>query len=89
MSDDGFVVYKGSKCNLEETPTLGKYVVNSRAKLIENGVLEEENGVLVFKTDHIFNSPSTAAATVLARSSNGWTEWKDKSGKTLDELKRK
>jgi hypothetical protein len=25
---------------------------------------------------------------VLARSSNGWTEWRDASGKTLDELKR-
>lgn len=89
MSDDGFVVYKGGKCNLEETPTLGKWAHNMRRKFIVDGILEEENGILVFKSDHIFNSPSAAAATVLGRSSNGWTEWKDKSGKTLNELKRK
>ncbi|QXP61930.1 DUF4357 domain-containing protein [Olleya sp. HaHaR_3_96] len=26
---------------------------------------------------------------ILARAANGWTEWKDKDGKTLDALKRK
>ena len=89
MTDDGFVVYKGGKCNLEETPTLGKWVHNMRRKFIEDGVLEEENGILIFKSDHIFSSSSAAAATILARSSNGWTAWKNKQGKTLDELKRK
>tara|TARA_B110000879_G_C11033132_1_gene455713 strand:- start:71 stop:907 length:837 start_codon:yes stop_codon:yes gene_type:complete len=89
MTDDGFVVYKGGKCNLEETPTLGKWALNMRRKFIEDGILEEENGILIFKSDHIFSSSSAAAATILARSSNGWTAWKNKAGKTLDELKRK
>jgi hypothetical protein len=89
MTDDGFVVYEGGKCNLEETPTLGKWMKNNRRKFVEEGILKEENGVLVFKSDHIFSSPSAAAATILARSTNGWTAWKNKSGKTLDELKRK
>jgi hypothetical protein len=42
----------------------------------------------VFQQDYIFNSPSAAAATILGRSANGWTSWKDKNGKTLDEVKR-
>ncbi len=36
-----------------------------------------------------FSSPSTAASVVLGRSANGWTEWKDQYGKTLDEIIRK
>jgi len=45
--------------------------------------------LLVFQTDHIFNSPSAAAGAILARKANGWREWKDKAGATLDALKRK
>lgn len=36
-----------------------------------------------------FTSPSTAAMFVLGGSTNGWVEWKNKDGKTLDELFRK
>jgi hypothetical protein len=60
-----------------------------RTRLIEDEILKEEDGLLVFQIDHIFNSPSAAAGTILARRANGWKEWKDKDGKTLDELKRK
>jgi hypothetical protein len=89
MTDDGFVVYKEGKCTLEESPTAGKWIINMRTRLIEDKILQEENGLLVFQTDHIFNSPSAAAGTVLARRANGWIEWKDKEGITLDKLKRK
>ena len=89
ITDDGFVVYKGGKCNLDETPTLGNWIRNLRVKLLEEGILKEENGVLVFTSDHIFSSPSAAAATILARSTNGWVYWINSEGKTLDELKRK
>lgn len=36
-----------------------------------------------------FSSPSSAAMFVLGGSTNGWIEWKNKDGKTLDELFRK
>jgi hypothetical protein len=39
-----------------------------------------------YKTD---GSPSSAAAQVLARNTNGWMEWENKKGKTLEKLKRK
>lgn len=35
------------------------------------------------------NSPSTAAMFCLGRSANGWTEWTDKDGNTLDSVYRK
>jgi len=89
MVDDGFIVYKDSKANKEETVTAGIWVTGHRKKLIDSKILVEEGGVLVFKEDYIFGSPSTAAATVLGRRANGWTEWKNKEGVTIDELYRK
>lgn len=89
LTDDGLLVYKGGKCNLNETPTAGKWIIGMRTRLIEDEILKEEDGLLVFQIDHIFNSPSAAAGAILARRANGWKEWKDKNGKTLDELKRK
>lgn len=35
-----------------------------------------------------FWSPSAAAAAVLGQRANGWTEWKDKDNKTIDEIYR-
>ncbi|AZJ32256.1 protein of unknown function [Tenacibaculum mesophilum] len=89
LTDDGFLVYKGSKSNLKETKSIGSWVSRIRKQLIEDSILKEENGLYIFQSDYVFNSPSAAAAIVLARAANGWTEWKDKTGKTLDELKRK
>lgn len=89
LTDDGLVVYKGGKCNLKETPTAGKWIIGMRQGLIDDGILKEENGDFVFQTDYIFNSPSAAAGTILGRRANGWKEWKNKDGKTLDELKRR
>ena len=60
-----------------------------RKNLIEDGVLIKEGTIYKFSDDQIFKSPSAAAATVLARRANGWIEWKDEKGKTLDELKRR
>ena len=89
FTDDGFLVYKGGKCRLELTKTAGNWVTNMRLRLVNSGVIKEKTGNYYFQSDHMFSSPSAAAATVMARRANGWKEWKDKNGKTLDELKRK
>jgi len=88
-TEDGLIVFKNSKCNLSESKTAGKWLIGKRSDLIEGGVLKKQEDVLVFTKDHIFGSPSAAAAVVLARRANGWLEWKFKTGKTLDEVKRK
>jgi hypothetical protein len=38
--------------------------------------------------DYLLSSPSMAAVALQARSANGWIEWKNPQGKTLDEAKR-
>jgi hypothetical protein len=88
MVDDGFVVFKGSIANKEETNTAGTWVTGLRLKLQDSNILKKENGVLVFVEDFLFGSPSAAAAAVLGRRANGWTEWKNKEGKTIDLLYR-
>ncbi|HUC82148.1 MAG TPA: GIY-YIG nuclease family protein [Flavisolibacter sp.] len=88
MQDDGFVVLKGSKANRDETKTAGTWVTGMRKKLLDDKILILENSVYVFAEDFVFGSPSAAAATVLGRRANGWTEWKDQNGRTIDEIYR-
>jgi hypothetical protein len=87
-TEDGLIVFAGSTCNLQETKSAGPYVKNWREQLVEDGVLQKDDNIYKFTQDHIFSSPSTAAAVVLGRRANGWTEWKYKDGKTLDEITR-
>lgn len=89
FTDEGFMVVCKSTANKEETPTIGKWASNLRSKLVAEKVLVDSGKLLSFETDYIFASPSAAAAVVLGRSANGWTEWKNKNGKTIDELIRK
>jgi len=89
LTDDGFLIHKGGKANIETTKGMNIWIGELRKRLIEEEILKKENLVYVFQQDYIFNSPSAAAATILGRSANGWTSWNDKNGKTLDEVKRK
>ena len=86
-TEDGIIVFAGSKCNLIESAVAGSWK-GMRNDLKEAGVLVEQDGVLIFTKDYIFSSPSASSAVVLARSANGWIEWKFKDGKILDEVKR-
>ncbi len=89
LIDDGFVVFKGSQVKKDVVPSCHEYLINLRHKLVQNEILIEKNGNYEFVQDYVFNSPSTAGGVILGRSTNGWTKWKNKEGKTLDELKRK
>lgn len=89
FTDEGMLVMKGSVANLKETKTAGTWVTGARERLLKDGTLINKGSYLEFESDHLFIAPSTAAAVILARRANGWIEWKNKEGKTLDELKRK
>lgn len=88
-SDEGMVVYSGSVSRKELTKTAGPWIEKSVKKLVENGILID-NGEksYIFSQNHIFSSPSIAAAVVLSRRANGWLEWKDEKGNTLDKNER-
>lgn len=88
LVEDGFVVRAGATARKEIVASATDSVTPMRAKLIESGVMAEENGQYRFTQDYLFNSPSGAAAVVLGRTSNGWVDWKNAEGKTLHDAKR-
>lgn len=88
MIDDGFVVFKGSKANLNLTRTAGSWVAGIRSKLIESNIIIKQDSIYVFTQDYIFTSPSAAAVAILGRQANGWTEWKNIDGVTIDKIYR-
>lgn len=86
---EGFVVLKGSTGRRENVPSItGTSDERFREKLIKAQVMRVEGDKVVYEKDHLFNSPSSAAVSLMGRTANGWQVWKSKSGKTLDELKR-
>jgi hypothetical protein len=88
LIDDGFVVFKDSIANFEETNTAGDWVMSLRKKLIDDKIMMHENNIFRFTEDFVFSSPSSAAAVVLGRSANGWIEWKNSDKKTIDQIYR-
>ena len=61
--------------------------MSNRQRLLDEYTIED-SGKRILATDKLFSSPSTAATFCVGRSCNGWVEWKDKEGKTLDFIYR-
>lgn len=87
-TEEGFVVLKGSSGRADTVPSFQKHGYQLvRNRLREQGVLIEVNSRIRFERDHLFSSPSAAAACVTGRAANGLIEWKDASGRTLADLR--
>lgn len=87
-TEEGFVVLAGSSGRLETVPSFRTHGYHrAREQLLEQGVLVAEGERIRFVRDHLFASPSGAAACVTGRTANGWIEWKDENGQTLGERK--
>jgi hypothetical protein len=89
LAPNGFVVLKDSQAVATDRPSSHKWpwALNMRQRLKEDGVLNEQDGFLVFTRDAEFTSPSAAAADLYhGGHANGLTAWKDKNGKTLKQI---
>lgn len=88
-TSEGFVVLTGSRGRLENVPSIqGTSAERFRKQLVTEGILVAQGNSLAFTRDHLFSSPSMAAMALMGRSANGWVEWKNTQGQTLDEVKR-
>ena len=83
-----FEVLDGSQINMNKPAHLQRYN-RQRKELISQQSIVNANGKYILKVTVEFDTPSGASTFVLGGSTNGWTEWKNKDGKTLDELYRK
>ncbi len=83
----GFTVYAGSQAVLEHRLS-SKRGKKNREQLVEKGILKHEGNHLLFTKDIEFGSPSLAASIVRGGNSNGLTNWRNSSGKTLKEIEK-
>lgn len=83
VTNDGFVVFKGSESSNEFKQASSQHLRNKWYELRNMKIINKNN---IFTKDMLFLSPSTAAAMVLGRNANGLTEWKNRDGKTLKEI---
>ena len=78
---NSFILLSGSKIN---STTSNSFNRKDAYRDITNNYCSLEDGLYVLKKDYTFASPSTASSVVLGRSSNGWTDWKEKQGRSLN-----
>jgi hypothetical protein len=89
FTNEGFVVYRDSTASaLESTKAVTLGVHSLRKKLKSERILIIKDNLLIFTKDYLFGSPSAAASAIMGSSMNGWKFWRNKEGKTLDEIKR-
>ena len=84
-----FVVCKDSEAKKEVVKSCQQAIIKIRETLLKQKILKPFGDKYIFSKDYTFNSVSTAGSVVRGRSTNGWTNWKDTNGKTIDELIRK
>ena len=85
-----FVVLKGSKtASIEKAANSFKEIsaATNLERLKKQGVLQEVDGYYQFNEAHIFNSPSGASDLIYLGATNGWKEWKNKEGESLEKLR--
>ena len=83
-----FEVLEGSEIDMNRKCHSSTFE-KQRQTALNNGDIVKIDDKYKLTVSVSFSSPSSAAMFVLGGSTNGWTEWKDKDGKTLDELFRK
>ena len=76
-------VLKGSTIASPVVPSMAESLRRLRDSLLEKGIVDAD---FHFVKDHIFTSPSLAAAVVLGRNANGRTEWKTAGNKALRDV---
>lgn len=87
-NSNGLTVLKGSTIYEETAKKISQSMRRNREKLIAEHT-KKIKGKLTLIFDLSFNSPSGASLFCLGNSTNGWSFWKDKDGRTLDEIYRK
>lgn len=90
LTNEGFVVRKGSVISPYRIIRQSVPYATMLKDLEKESNLEKiSENTYRLKADKLFTSPSYAASFALGRAANGWQEWKNNLGKTLDEVQRK
>lgn len=85
-TDEGLVVRQGSEMASDIRSSLSAGYRGLRDELVNDGVVKLEGDVLRFQKDHLFASPSQAAAVLVGYAINGRHHWVNDGGLTLKQL---
>lgn len=88
QTNEGLVVLEGSDVAESITKNLQNGYKDLREDLISNNIIKSENDKLTFVKNHLFSSPSAAAAIIVGYSINGRNTWKNAQGKTLKDIEK-
>jgi len=88
-SGESFELLPDSEIDFSKAVNLESYNAKRKSLLKDGGIVQKSNGKYYLTKVISFKTPSGASDFVLGGSTNGWVEWRDKAGKTLDELYRK
>jgi len=91
-TEQGFTVLAGSIINAIPTPGFAKNFPKEaadRETMVFTKAKRISNETYMTTVDLTFGSVSRASDFCTGRASNGWLEWKNSSGKTMDEIMRK
>ena len=86
---ESFELLEGSEIDFDADSLEWKSIRVQRQNAFDNGEIVKKGEKYYLTVSVTFKKPSAAAVFVLGHNANGWMEWKDKDGKTLDELYRK
>ena len=88
-TNEGIVILKGSGARIKESQSCPISVVDLRQQLLEDGILEISDNKYVFTEDYIVGAPSRASDLIMGNSANGWDQWKNSDGVSLNDIVRK
>lgn len=87
--DDGFVILAGSLIRQEQALSAPPFVTKLKESLVSSGkLIAVDNKSYQLTENQLFKTPSGASSVVSGRSTNGWIEWKNEAGETLDTVYR-
>lgn len=86
-SGESFDVLPGSEIDINRAVNIESYNAK-RQECLRDGTITETGGKYYLNKIISFRTPSGASDFVLGGSTNGWVEWKDANGKTLDSIFR-
>ena len=87
--DDGFVILAGSLVRQAQAMSAPPFITKLKETLLNNGkLIAVDNKSYRLTENQLFKTPSGASSLVSGRSTNGWIEWKNQAGETLDKIYR-
>ena len=83
-----FDVLPGSRIDMEKPVKLERYNEQRKSLLRSKQIIKDNQGRFILKKIVSFKTPSGASDFVLGGSTNGWAEWHNDKGESLDTLRK-